>query len=302
MIYLIKTSVFIEGDTEELDENVMALKIGYSRDERGDGRFKDYNDNGLSLRVLKTIPGGSYKLETKLHNLFKNYNIPSKSREWYYYNEDIVRVFRKCYTITDLYGLFGVEDEAGLLKENYMSKSERYRENQELLMCISDFEKAYSSEYTKVYSMLKKLQQIPLFQERMKLICKNDLTEEEFKVFLSYLPNVYIDYYTTLGPDRIESLSFRRDQLKHDYERIKNNQSIDLKDEIIKLFIVGKRYSLPEIKQSLSDLYSRYNYKKTPKAVDIKNIFDIKACSIFITDEQGNKQKLNGFEILKLKT
>ena len=47
---------------------------------------------------------------------------------------------------------------------------------------------------------------------------------------------------------------------------------------------------------------TEHNYKRTPKAVDLKEVFEVKSCSIFKTLEDGTKQKLNGFEILSIKS
>lgn len=304
MIYLIKTAVFIEGNerVKSEDSAVLALKIGYSRDERGNNRFNDYLNSGLSLKILKTIPGGSYRLENKLHHYFKKYNIPSKSREWFYFSDKIVEVFDRCEKESDLYNLFGVSSEEELSFKEYDSHSDRYKFNAELTDNINKFRLAFGESRPKILKLLEEILNTKLFQDRLKLVCNCGFVGDELNIFLSYLPRFIQNYYNVLGPDRIKELSYRNDMLKTEFDKIKNNQSIDISGDFLQTFIVGERYSLPEIKQTLEKIYTEHNYKRTPKAVDLKEVFEVKSCSIFKTLEDGTKQKLNGFEILSIKS
>lgn len=131
MIYLIKTSVFLEADNEEDDKAVLALKIGFSRDERGLARFNDYRENGLSFRILKYFPGGSYILENRLHRYFKDYRIPSRSREWFYCEDEIRKVFDEAESDLDLYKLFGATCDQDLILQEEDKRSDLYRFNKE---------------------------------------------------------------------------------------------------------------------------------------------------------------------------
>ena len=302
MIYLIKTAVFIECTADDKNDSaVLALKIGYSRDERGNNRFHDYVNNGLNVRILRTISGGSYQLENRLHHYFKNYNIPSKSREWFYYNDEIVDIFNRCEDEKDLYGLFGVSSEDELNNREYESRSNRYKFNTELTNNIIEFKSTFGDSKLEILKLLEQILDTALFQERLRIICNSGLVDEDLDIFLSYLPTFIQEYYNLIGPERIKGFSYRNDLLKAEYDRLKNNQDIDLRSNMIQMFGIGERYSLPEIKQSLEKLYLEHNYKKTPKAVDLKEVFDVKTCSIFKTLEDGTKQKLNGFEIIKIK-
>jgi hypothetical protein len=60
--------------------------------------------------------------------------------------------------------------------------------------------------------------------------------------------------------------------------------------EIYTIFEIGKRYTKADIKQTLKELYTKYNYQKTAKASDLEDYFKVK--SILTPD------KKNGFEIL----
>ena len=50
------------------NEAISILKIGYSKDDRGDGRFQDYINSGQVIQPVKTISGGSLRLEGELQN------------------------------------------------------------------------------------------------------------------------------------------------------------------------------------------------------------------------------------------
>ena len=219
MIYLIKTAVFIEGTIPEEDKSITALKIGYSNDERGEGRFDDYRANGFSIRVLKSIPGGSYILEGQIHKYFKKYNISSRSREWFYYNEEIVDLFSRCSDISDLYKLFDAKGDQELINRKYDSKSDRYKFNAELRKSIADFKELYGDTKANIFHLLEQVLEINVFQKRLKLICNSGLNNEDLNIFLSYLPEVVQDYYRILGPERITALSFRRCDLAAEYKK-----------------------------------------------------------------------------------
>ena len=79
-----------------------------------------------------------------------------------------------------------------------------------------------------------------------------------------------------------------------------NNQDISLRDEILKLFSVGERYTFSDVKKQLGELYDKLGYKKTPKAVDIKDIFDVKDCTVFRVEE-NRRIKTHAYLILKIK-
>lgn len=144
---------------------------------------------------------------------------------------------------------------------------------------------------------VKEFYSLVQFQDRMRLVCSTGFDQGSQRRFLRQLPVKFESYYNVLGPTRIKELSFRNDMLKAEFDKIKNNQDIDVRDQMIKMFLVGNRYSLSEIKTLLSELYESANYRKTPKAVDLKEVFEVKSCTIY--DE--NKRKTHGLEIIKLK-
>lgn len=300
MIYLIKTSVFIEGDDYKNDKAIMALKIGYSKDERGDGRFNDYINAGLSFRVLKTISGGSLRLETYLHNYFKDYSIESRSKEWYYYDEKIVEFFLRCEDISDLYNLFGVNSDEELLQRELDNRSYRYRLNLELLDGVERFRRERPEELNEnVYKLLVDIQSAPCFTDKMRLLCSNNLGRENLGILLSYLPEDIKNYYNVLGPERCRSLKYRHDLLRNEITALLNKGKNELKEDVYEAFPVGAKISRSIIKQELGVIYKKHNINKTPKATDIQDYFELRDCKINNPDDP--KKRDEGFEILGIK-
>lgn len=67
--------------------------------------------------------------------------------------------------------------------------------------------------------------------------------------------------------------------------------------EICKEFYVGLYISRKEAKEKLREVYKNANIKRTPKAIDLEDWFEIKRCTRL--NKLGKKEE--GFEILALK-
>jgi hypothetical protein len=135
------------------------------------------------------------------------------------------------------------------------------------------------------------------FQSKIRYICDILKVNSNLQNLILKLIDWNISkYFIVLGPERVRASSFRKDRLDKEYNSIINNQSIDLKDNITKLFKVGQKYSKAYIKEELKKLYLSLNYKKSPKATDLEDYFIIK-----LVNYMENGKKTNGFEILSLK-
>ena len=139
--------------------------------------------------------------------------------------------------------------------------------------------------------------QYTTFVDKMKYLCsqKENLSEDEYSVVLSLVPMEYSNYITTLGIDLIKSKSYKKGDLDIEFKNLSQNQLVSnaLEMKIINEFNVGKRYTKVEIKEKLREIYSSLGYKKTPKATDLEQWFEIKSVLI--------NRKDNGFEIIKKK-
>ena len=299
MIYLIKTAVFVEGNdnTGRNDSAILALKIGYSNDDRGNGRFADYRANGFDIRVIRSIPGGSYLLETRIHRYFKKYNIPSRSREWFYCKDEIIDLFLNCQDILDLYKLFDADGDDDLRQQDYDSMSDSYKINKDLCDNIGKFAEERPEDLSgNVYTFLTKLQNLTTFPERLRLICNNDLDDNDLSILLQYLPQKFVDYFLILGPDTCKSFSYFKCRLDREFEKRINNQSINPRDNILEVFKVGDKITLANIKEQLRNIYTSIGLKKTPKATDLIEYFEIRRLKL-----TSNGRREDGFELLSLK-
>ena len=112
------------------------------------------------------------------------------------------------------------------------------------------------------------------------------------------LPEIFTNYYTVLGSERIRALGYNITDMKREYEGVIGNQNIDIKSIILSSFNVGGRYTKTSIKEKLSSIYSSSGYSKTPKATDLENYFEVSVCRI-PNKETGKRDA--GYEIIKIK-
>jgi hypothetical protein len=123
------------------------------------------------------------------------------------------------------------------------------------------------------------------------------LSKEDFSNFLRLIPTKYREYYIIMGPDRIRSNGYQESKLKAEWDRT-HQEEIKASDElildIIDNFELGHRYTNPDIKTKLKELYQKYKYKKTAKAVDLEEYFHIKRVYIASMGK-------NGYEIIDKK-
>ena len=89
MIYVIVSSALKANSIFEYET---ILKIGYTNDNRGDGRFDDYKTTNPTCRVLYKIPEGSIMDERLLHLYFKEFKY-QETNEWCYYTGEIIEFF-----------------------------------------------------------------------------------------------------------------------------------------------------------------------------------------------------------------
>ena len=155
---------------------------------------------------------------------------------------------------------------------------------------------------TEIEVELNKFDSLKYFDRRLEYVCylgralKDN--PEKFNLFLDSIPKDYKNYYTILGEKKCSGFSFRKYEIEQEYQKLMNNQDIDVSQEIKQLFIVGEKYVSADIKSTLGKLYNIAGYIKTPKASDIEEFFVLKAVKIKNSDT-GKWE--NGFEIVSKK-
>ena len=134
--------------------------------------------------------------------------------------------------------------------------------------------------------------------DKLKYLVKvsEELGEEEMNNFLSLItPERFKDYYINMGPDRIRANSFQESRLKLEWNK-QHQEELGVSDglisDIMEYFKLGQRYSNPDIKAKLKELYQKHGYEKSAKATDLEEYFNLK--KVYIVSE-----KKHGFEIQK---
>ncbi len=122
------------------------------------------------------------------------------------------------------------------------------------------------------------------------------LREDDMNSFLSLItPERFKDYYINMGPDRIKANSFQESRLKAEWNKMHQEElgiSDELVQDIMNYFKLGQRYTNPDIKAKLKELYQKHGYEKSAKATDLEEYFSLK--KVYIVSE-----KKHGFEIQK---
>jgi len=132
--------------------------------------------------------------------------------------------------------------------------------------------------------------------DKFRYLCSLD--KEIALQCLPHLPEIFVNYYTILGPDRIKALRYKTSDMKREYEGMIGNSKIDIKSLVLSSFTVGDKIPKSTIKNKLRDLYNSAGYSKTPKGTDLEEYFIVKSCKIQNSD--GTRD--NGYEILSIKS
>lgn len=155
-----------------------------------------------------------------------------------------------------------------------------------------DFEKTEEIE-----NFMLTYESLPKLYDKLKYLCEYKPTTNEFagEILEHITEKHFKDYITVLGPERCRSLSYNVGKLNKELGILTFDQDI-LNFEIFKNFNVGDKLEKSRIKLNLGNIYSSLGYKKTPKANDLEEWFEIKDVLINV----GNK-RVAGFEIIKKK-
>ena len=156
-----------------------------------------------------------------------------------------------------------------------------------------------ATEASKFMNEYKKLTTV---KDRLKFICESQVSKEVLEVFLNQLSDSddVKSYYLLLGKEKLKSYGYGISMIKKNINIITFNPLV-LENIIYQDFNEGDRISLSEIKDRLSKIYESIGYRKSPKAVDLNEFFELKKCKISTTDDSGNNKRVEGYELLKKK-
>ena len=132
------------------------------------------------------------------------------------------------------------------------------------------------------------------FPTRMKAYCDfleshPGAQDEVEQKSVGIIDSEYHTYYRKLGLDKIRANSYQHSKL----ELLINAGNINIKDKILEVFKPGTTLSKKEIKESLQNIYNNLSIKKTAKATDLEEYFEILQTKL--------KDKGHCFKILKEK-
>lgn len=141
------------------------------------------------------------------------------------------------------------------------------------------------------------------FRDKIKAICiylQNQPDEVRVKLY-PHIPEPFKTYYFTLGPEYIISVCGEKSKiLAAMNSRVidKVSSPEDLKNEVLKVFQIGEKYSKSYLKQEIGEIYKRLGISKTAKASDLSEWFGLK--KIQTTNKETGKRD-HGFEIISIK-
>lgn len=91
MLYLIKSAGFDPASGSYMS----LLKIGITSESNINKRFESYRIHNPTCKILYIVPEGNEVDEKNLRFFFKKYLCRECGLEWFYYNEDIINMFKK---------------------------------------------------------------------------------------------------------------------------------------------------------------------------------------------------------------
>jgi len=336
MIYLILSPAFI--DKNDISKGyIPLLKIGYTGEESRKSRFDTYITENPTMKVLYLIENGDMMDELNLHNHFKHLKT-EYGREWFKYNQEILDFFEAHKTKESLEELEVVISKSTSTKINKLKSDKDIMSkvnqiiSQIFVLYYSDITEI--QERNKIYNKtvnllllnyfnlnnyivrryplvslnklvvpneninqhLDHIYSLTYFSDKLKYLCS--LEDSTILSCLPHLPEVFTNYYTVLGIERIKANGYNATDMKREYEGIMGNQEINIRDYIIPAFTIGGVYSKAEVKKKLGEIYSSAGYSKTPRAVDLGDYFVIKNC--MITNKETGKRD-NCYQIIKIK-
>ena len=133
---------------------------------------------------------------------------------------------------------------------------------------------------------------------KMKCLCdfRGVISEEKFNLLLNSIPKSFKNYYLTLGPDKCKAHKYRKKDMEIEYQRLLNNQGVDMDARIYDTFHAGDRIRKKEIKEKLGKIYADSGYDSPARAIDLGNWFELKEIQFRV---KGTNIRECGFELVK---
>ena len=168
---------------------------------------------------------------------------------------------------------------------------------------LKNLKKVYfDKESLLIDQFLNEFNQDKNFERKMKLYCDFLDQYPKYQEILktdSRIPRDYSLYYSILGSIKIRSVSYIESNIRNIIDQVLKKDEIS--GTILHTFFVGNKYTKKYIKEKLQEIYNQFNIKKSAKASDLEEYFFMKRSQSVEKDLNGNKKKIEGFEIIQLK-
>ena len=151
-----------------------------------------------------------------------------------------------------------------------------------------------------VSSFIKIYESLTTIHDKLKLLCEYDLSNTAREIVLAQIPDSdeVKSYYLALPKEKLKAVSYNSTKIKKELGIITFSPEL-LRANIYHEFKIGDRLTLLEIKDRLANLYSSINYKRSPKATDILEFFEVKDSTITLKD--GSGRRLRGYKLIQKK-
>jgi hypothetical protein len=142
----------------------------------------------------------------------------------------------------------------------------------------------FFDEFEKLKNLRQKLKFFCEYQceDDLRQVIYNQITEKHFH-----------EYIDILGSDVLKKDGYNITKINKRLGIITFNNT-ELLNKIYSTFIVGEKYLLATIKESLTNIYTECGYEKAPKATDLEKYFEIKIVKL-INPKTG--KRVDGYEI-----
>jgi hypothetical protein len=128
--------------------------------------------------------------------------------------------------------------------------------------------------------------------DRLRLICEAGLSKDAYNEVALRVDET-TRQYLVLGPTRLKSLAYNVTNIKRELGILSVGVE-EMAKYVYEVFSVGDTIERTEIKNRLAEIYKERGYKRTPKATDIGDWFEVNPIQY-----RENGKKRHGFEFLK---
>lgn len=112
-------------------------------------------------------------------------------------------------------------------------------------------------------------------RQRLKYVCEYYFNGGELEPLLDLLPDKrFKEYLTILGPEKCKAKGYQLGRI-NDFLNVNSFDKSKIRDEVFETFLVGETYTNAEVKDILSKVYKKVNYRATAKASDLDEYFDL---------------------------